>query len=66
MKLVFRDVNRHDCYFDKAMIDLLSKVNWFRHANTEYKDGATTYIYENAPSKKYMRILYKSNKLTTK
>ena len=66
MKLVFRDVNRHDCYFDKVMIDLLSKVNWFQHTNTEYEDGVATYTYENAPPKKYMRILYKSNKLTAK
>lgn len=66
MKLVFKDINRYDCYFDKAMIDLLSKVNWFRRTSTEYEDGVATYTYENAPSKKYMRILYKSNKLTAK
>lgn len=65
MKLKIKDIDTSNC-FDKAMIGLLSKVNWFRLASVENKDEAVNYIYENSPSKKYMRILRKSNKLKTK
>lgn len=51
-------------YFDDGMIELLSEVNWFKLY--EKSEDGTTYIYENAPTKKYMRILMKSNKLTLK
>lgn len=63
IKLSINNV-RPDNYFDNGMIRLLSEVNWFE-LYKKSEDG-TTYIYKNAPTKKYMRILLKSNKLTLK
>lgn len=51
-------------YFDDGMLRLLSEVNWFELESTS-EDG-TTYVYKNAPSKKFMRILMKINKLKLK